>query len=60
MFQNSKLGNFEPEHLAPEGLGPGEGGKGHYLKPEQKIREEELKNLYGFNHRRHIQIYYYL
>ena len=49
MFQNSKLGNFEPEHLAPEGSGPGEGGKGHHLKPEQKIREEELKNLYGFN-----------
>jgi len=46
-LSDTQLGNFE---LAEENrIGPGEGGKAHRLKPEQKAAEERLKNVYGFN-----------
>jgi len=41
-------GNFEPKKpLVKEG--PGEGGKVHKLRVEQKHDEEHLKGVYGFN-----------
>ncbi len=45
----SHLGNFEPK--APESLptGPGEMGKSHSIRVDQRQEEENLKGVYGFN-----------
>ena len=43
-----KNGNFEP-HMDVGREGPGEGGKAHQLRVEQKQEEERLKGVYGFN-----------
>merc|ERR1719341_3058215 len=43
-----KNGNFEP-HLDVGKVGPGENGKSHQLRVEQKQEEERLKGVYGFN-----------
>ena len=43
-----KNGNFEP-HLDVGKVGPGENGKSHQLREEQKKDEERLKGVYGFN-----------
>ena len=44
-----KKGNFEPEEVKTDGEGPGENGKAHQLRVEQKQEEEKLKGVYGFN-----------
>ena len=41
-------GNFEPK-IKKHTKGPGEGGKAHKLKVEQKQEEEKFKGVYGFN-----------
>jgi len=41
-------GNYEPRKSS-KGAGPGEGGKAHKLRVEQKQQEEKLKGVYGFN-----------
>jgi len=41
-------GNFEPEAYSG-GSGPGDNGKAHQLRVEQKQEEEKLKGVYGFN-----------
>ena len=41
-------GNFEPDSYGG-GSGPGEGGKAHKLRVEQRDEEERLKGVYGFN-----------
>ncbi|XP_065670493.1 N-acetylgalactosaminyltransferase 7 [Hydra vulgaris] len=46
-LSDNKLGNFEKYEDVKSG--PGEGGKPHRLKPEQKEEEERLKGVYGFN-----------
>ena len=43
-----KIGNFEPV-IDDENGGPGENGKAHKLRVEQKEDEERLKGVYGFN-----------
>ena len=43
-----KRGNFEPKIPAVNGE-PGDGGKAHKLRVEQKQAEEKLKGVYGFN-----------
>jgi len=43
-----KNGNFEP-HIDVGRVGPGENGKSHQLRVEQKQDEEKLKGVYGFN-----------
>ena len=45
---NNKRGNFEPKVPAVNGE-PGDGGKAHKLRVEQKQAEERLKGVYGFN-----------
>jgi polypeptide N-acetylgalactosaminyltransferase len=44
-------GNFEPSESikVTKNTGPGENGKGHHLRVEQKTQEENLKGVYGFN-----------
>lgn len=43
------MGNFEPhEHLTIPS-GPGEMGKSHKLRSDQKSEEDRLKGVYGFN-----------
>ena len=44
-------GNFEPSDSVKvtRNKGPGENGKGHHLRVEQKTEEEKLKGVYGFN-----------
>ena len=44
-------GNFEPSSSVKvtRNTGPGENGKGHHLRVEQKQEEEHLKGVYGFN-----------
>ena len=44
-----KEGNFEPSDKKTRKSGPGEGGKAHKLRVEQKQEEERLKGVYGFN-----------
>ena len=41
-------GNYEPASYGG-GSGPGEGGKAHKLRVEQRDEEERLKGVYGFN-----------
>ena len=41
-------GNFEPATYGG-GSGPGEDGKAHKLRVEQRDEEERLKGVYGFN-----------
>ena len=41
-------GNFEPR-IPTQGSGPGEMGKAHNLRVDQKDEEEKLKGVYGFN-----------
>jgi polypeptide N-acetylgalactosaminyltransferase len=41
-------GNFEPATYTG-GSGPGDNGKAHKLRVEQKAEEERLKGVYGFN-----------
>lgn len=43
-----KKGNFEPSAYSG-GSGPGDNGKAHKLRVEQKQEEEKLKGVYGFN-----------
>ena len=43
-----KRGNFEPQ-IPPVNGEPGDGGKAHKLRVEQKQAEEKLKGVYGFN-----------
>ena len=43
-----KNGNYEP-HIDVGRVGPGENGKSHQLRVEQKQDEEKLKGVYGFN-----------
>ena len=45
---HNKRGNFEPQIAAVKGE-PGDGGKAHKLRVEQKQAEEKLKGVYGFN-----------
>ena len=45
---SSSKGNFEPE-VYGGGSGPGDNGKPHQLRIEQKNEEETLKGVYGFN-----------
>ena len=44
-------GNFEPpsNQKVTRLSGPGENGKGHQVRVEQKTEEERLKGVYGFN-----------
>ena len=44
-------GNFEPpqEEKVTKDTGPGQNGKAHHLRVEQKTEEERLKGVYGFN-----------
>lgn len=44
---DGSLGNYEIHEK--ERIGPGEKGKAHRLKEEQREEEERLKNIYGFN-----------
>ena len=44
----NKKGNFEPKIPAVKS-DPGDGGKAHKLRVEQKQSEEKLKGVYGFN-----------
>jgi len=48
---NGKSGNFEPsvDIKVTKNTGPGENGKGHHVRVEQKTEEERLKGVYGFN-----------
>ena len=39
--EDGNLGNFETEPHT--GQGPGEGGKAHHLRPDQKEEEERMK-----------------
>ena len=41
-------GNFEPDAYG-SGTGPGDNGRAHKLRVEQKAEEERLKGVYGFN-----------
>ena len=45
---HNKRGNFEPQ-IPPVNDEPGDGGKAHKLRVEQKQAEEKLKGVYGFN-----------
>ena len=45
---DNKRGNFEPQIPAVSNQ-PGDGGKAHKLRVEQKQAEERLKGVYGFN-----------
>ena len=47
----STSGNFEPPNnqKVTRLTSPGENGKGHHLRVEQKTEEEKLKGVYGFN-----------
>uniref|UniRef100_A0A7M5VDH8 Polypeptide N-acetylgalactosaminyltransferase n=1 Tax=Clytia hemisphaerica TaxID=252671 RepID=A0A7M5VDH8_9CNID len=45
--EDGSLGNFEKKEASRSG--PGEMGKPHRLKPEQKSEEDRLKGVYGFN-----------
>ena len=45
---NKSLGNFEVLAIEPTS-GPGEYGQGHRLRSEQRLEEEKLKKVYGFN-----------
>ena len=54
VFMGKKSGNFEPSHSVKYLEGgaasePGENGKAHKLRVEQKGQEEKLKGVYGFN-----------
>ena len=49
IFLGKGKGNFEPDSYDPTASGPGEGGKAHRLRIEQKQEEEKLKGVYGFN-----------
>ena len=44
-------GNFEPSEdvKVTKNKGPGENGKAHHIRVEQKTEEERLKGVYGFN-----------
>ena len=44
-------GNFEPplNQKVSKLTSPGENGKGHHMRVEQKTEEEKLKGVYGFN-----------
>ena len=48
---SGKSGNFEPsgDIKVTKNTGPGENGKGHHVRVEQKTEEERLKGVYGFN-----------
>ena len=43
------LGNFEPADWHEGRTGPGEHGKSHKLRVDQREEEEKLKGVYGFN-----------
>ena len=45
---HNKRGNFEPQ-IGGVNSDPGDGGKAHKLRVEQKQAEEKLKGVYGFN-----------
>ena len=45
---DDRKGNFEP-HIPAANSEPGDGGKAHKLRVEQKQKEENLKGVYGFN-----------
>ncbi len=47
--QKGNLGNFEPKDWKLGTEGPGEHGKGHKLRVDQRQEEERLKGVYGFN-----------
>ena len=54
IFTGSKQGNFEPSSKVkvlqgPAASEPGENGRAHKLRVEQKQQEERLKGVYGFN-----------
>jgi hypothetical protein len=44
-------GNFEPPEnkKVTKNTGPGENGKSHHLRVEQKVEEQKQKGVYGFN-----------
>ncbi len=46
---DSPPGNFEPSSWGEGRSGPGEHGKAHRLRVDQKQEEERLKGVYGFN-----------
>lgn len=48
---SGNAGNFEPvpDQKVAKVSAPGQNGKGHHLRVEQKTEEERLKGVYGFN-----------
>ena len=54
VFTGRNSGNFEPSSSVkvlqgPSSSEPGENGRAHKLRVEQKTQEEKLKGVYGFN-----------
>lgn len=47
-YLEEKLGNFEPHHQAPQS-GPGEGGRKHLLRPEQRNEASQSISEFGIN-----------
>ena len=50
-LETGNSGNFEPtpDEKVTKSTAPGENGKSHHVRVEQKVEEERLKGVYGFN-----------